>query len=55
MLENAKDFIISNGHENVSFVAGNAENLPFSDSFLIQLRAELQHITLRIQLSLFMK
>ena len=54
MLENAKDFIISNGHENVSFVAGNAENLPFL-IVLIQLRAELQHITLRIQLSLFMK
>lgn len=32
MLENAKKFIISNGHENVSFVAGNAESLPFSDS-----------------------
>ncbi|MDM5188943.1 class I SAM-dependent methyltransferase [Bacillus sp. DX4.1] len=32
MLEKAKEFIISNGHENVSFVAGNAEALPFPDA-----------------------
>ena len=33
MLEKAKVFIKQNGHENVSFVAGNAENLPFADHF----------------------
>ncbi|WP_459503000.1 class I SAM-dependent methyltransferase [Bacillus sp. C1] len=32
MLEKAKEFIHSNGHDNVSFVAGNAENLPFSNA-----------------------
>ncbi|EOO62534.1 SAM-dependent methyltransferase [Bacillus cereus VD196] len=31
MLEKAEDFIRGNGHENVSFVVGHAENLPFSD------------------------
>ncbi|KFM99283.1 class I SAM-dependent methyltransferase [Bacillus clarus] len=32
MLESAKDFIEGNGYENVSFVVGNAENLPFQDA-----------------------
>ncbi|MEY8348030.1 class I SAM-dependent methyltransferase [Bacillus cereus] len=32
MLEKAKESIHSNGHDNVSFVAGNAEDLPFSDA-----------------------
>ncbi|PEB50307.1 SAM-dependent methyltransferase [Bacillus pseudomycoides] len=32
MLENAKKFIKTNGHENVSFVVGNAENLPFPNA-----------------------
>ncbi|HFK1449564.1 MULTISPECIES: class I SAM-dependent methyltransferase [Bacillus cereus group] len=47
MLENAKNFIISNGHENVSFVAGNAESLPFSDrSFdVITCRIAAHHFT----------
>jgi len=31
MLENAKSFIESNGHQNVSFVQGDAEALPFPD------------------------
>ncbi|PDY47009.1 class I SAM-dependent methyltransferase [Bacillus pseudomycoides] len=31
MLEKAKAFIQTNGHENVSFVVGNAEDLPFSN------------------------
>lgn len=31
MLENAKNFIQSNGHNNVSFVQGDAENLPFPE------------------------
>lgn len=31
MLEKAKGFIEGNGHENVSFVAGHAERLPFAD------------------------
>ncbi|KEK22932.1 class I SAM-dependent methyltransferase [Bacillus gaemokensis] len=30
MLENAKEFILTNGHDNVSFVVGNAEELPFA-------------------------
>ncbi|WP_243522567.1 class I SAM-dependent methyltransferase [Bacillus pseudomycoides] len=30
MIGKAKEFIHSNGHNNVSFVAGNAEDLPFS-------------------------
>lgn len=33
MLEKAKVFIKQNGHENVSFVAGNAEDLPFAGHF----------------------
>lgn len=47
MLENAKKFIISNGHENVSFVAGNAESLPFSDSSFdtITCRIAAHHFT----------
>ncbi|MEN1937888.1 class I SAM-dependent methyltransferase [Paenibacillus sp. 102] len=32
MLEKAKEFIQTNGHENVSFVVGNAEDLPFSNA-----------------------
>ncbi|WP_053363702.1 class I SAM-dependent methyltransferase [Bacillus sp. FJAT-27251] len=32
MLEKAKGFIESNGNENVAFVQGDAENLPFPDS-----------------------
>lgn len=55
MLEKAKVFIKQNGHENVSFVAGNAEDLPFADHFLIQSHAGLQPIILRIRLNLFMK
>ena len=55
MLEKAKVFIKQNGHENVSFVAGNAENLPFAAHFLIQLHAGLQPIILRVRLNLFMK
>ncbi|HWO96683.1 MAG TPA: class I SAM-dependent methyltransferase [Bacillus sp. (in: firmicutes)] len=31
MLEKAKDFIRKNGHENVSFVQGDAQALPFLD------------------------
>ncbi len=31
MLAKAKEFIESNGHGNVSFVQGDAENLPFGD------------------------
>lgn len=47
MLENAKNFIISNGHENVSFVAGNAESLPFADGFFdtITCRIAAHHFT----------
>ncbi|HDR4511443.1 MULTISPECIES: class I SAM-dependent methyltransferase [Bacillus] len=47
MLENAKKFIISNGHDNVSFVAGNAESLPFSDSSFdtITCRIAAHHFT----------
>ncbi|GGE67915.1 class I SAM-dependent methyltransferase [Priestia taiwanensis] len=32
MLKNAEAFIQENGHENVSFVEGDAENLPFADA-----------------------
>ncbi|PEX80417.1 class I SAM-dependent methyltransferase [Bacillus cereus] len=47
MLENAKKFIISNGHENVSFVAGNAEKLPFADQAFdtITCRIAAHHFT----------
>ncbi|EOP11154.1 MULTISPECIES: class I SAM-dependent methyltransferase [unclassified Bacillus (in: firmicutes)] len=47
MLENAKNFIISNGHDNVSFVDGNAESLPFSDSSFdtITCRIAAHHFT----------
>ncbi|EJS68758.1 class I SAM-dependent methyltransferase [Bacillus cereus] len=47
MLENAKKFIISNGHENVSFVAGNAEKLPFADKAFdtITCRIAAHHFT----------
>ncbi|EOO25928.1 SAM-dependent methyltransferase [Bacillus cereus VD133] len=32
MLEKAKEFININGHKNVSFVSGNAEDLPFPEA-----------------------
>lgn len=31
MIQEAQKFILSNGHDNVSFVQGDAENLPFPD------------------------
>ena len=31
MLGKAKEFIVANGHDNVSFAIGNAEHLPFSN------------------------
>ncbi|MDR4984318.1 SAM-dependent methyltransferase [Bacillus cereus] len=51
MLEKAKGFIKQNGHENVSFVAGNAENLPFADhSFdTITCRIAAHHFTNPVQ------
>ncbi|SME41491.1 class I SAM-dependent methyltransferase [Bacillus cereus] len=47
MLEKAKVFIKQNGHENVSFVAGNAEDLPFADHFFdtITCRIAAHHFT----------
>ncbi|MGH1284055.1 class I SAM-dependent methyltransferase [Bacillus toyonensis] len=47
MLENAKKFIIGNGHDNVSFIVGNAEELPFSDKAFdtITCRIAAHHFT----------
>ncbi len=47
MLEKAKVFIKQNGHENVSFVAGNAEDLPFAAHFFdtITCRIAAHHFT----------
>ena len=46
MLEKAKVFIKQNGHENVSFVAGNAEDLPFAYIFdTITCRIAAHHFT----------
>ena len=47
MLENAKNFIISNGHENVSLSLEMLKSLPFSDSYFdaITCRIAAHHFT----------